>query len=172
MSYPAAAIANSFLDLSRRHGKQLTPMQIQKLVYFGHGWHLAYHRDDPLSEEPAQAWRWGPVFPTLYHSVKRWGGSPIENDVMAIRPVQTNGHRQMENSFPRVTDEDDLAFLKMIWDAYGEMTGPELSRVSHDIAGPWYRVWNESGGAQGVIIPDDLIAEYFQEKLRTAEEHG
>ena len=162
MSYPAAAIANSFLDLARLHGIQVTPMQIQKLVYFGHGWHFAYH-EDLLCEEPAQAWSWGPVFPTLYHAVKNWRTSPIENDVIAVRFIQSNGQHLVEKTVPRITDEDDLVFLEMLWDVYGEMTGPALSSLSHDINGPWFRVWNESGGAQGVIIPNGLIQEYFVE---------
>ena len=38
-------------------------------MYFGHGWHLGYGQG-ALSAEHAQAWRWGPVFPELYHAVK------------------------------------------------------------------------------------------------------
>ncbi|MXY86250.1 MAG: DUF4065 domain-containing protein [Chloroflexi bacterium] len=167
MSYPAAAIANSFLDLARAHGKRLTPMQIQKLVYFAHGWHLAYE-ESPLSEEQAQAWRWGPVFPTLYHAVKLWGREPIERDVIAFRLIREDGHHRVEKSVPRVIDGVHTAFLETIWDAYGEMSGPALSSLSHDIDGPWYRVWHESGGAHGVIIPDELIQEYFGERLKAA----
>ena len=142
-------------------------MQIQKLVYFAHGWHLAYHKEI-LCEEQAQAWRWGPVFPTLYHAVKSWGRRPIENDVIAIRLLSENGQHRVEKSVPRVTEDEDTTFLHTIWEAYGEMTGPALSRLSHDIDGPWFRMWNESGGAQGVIIPNELIQGYFEEKLKAA----
>ena len=169
MPYPAAAIANSFLDLARSDGRQLTPMQIQKLVYFAHGWHLA-SVDEELSEEGAQAWRWGPVFPTLYHAVKQWGGGPVDSDVTATSFVIRNGQHHIARSVRRVAnDKDTQAFLSTIWGVYRGMTGPELSRLSHDIDGPWYRVWSESEGAMGAVIPNDLIREYFQEKLEIAK---
>ncbi len=147
-------------------------MQIQKLVYFAHGWHLALV-GDALSEEEAQAWRWGPVFPALYHAVKQWGGGPVESDVIAIRFVRDNGHHHVERTVPRVDDGESAGpLLATIWEVYGEKTGPELSRLSHDIEGPWYRVWTESAGAYGTIIPNDLIREYFAEKLTAGDESG
>ena len=83
MSYLAAAVANSFLEIAKSAGEPLDPMKLQKLVYFGHGWHLGYE-PGALSVENAQAWRWGPVFPDLYHAIKIWGSGPIMEPVVAV----------------------------------------------------------------------------------------
>lgn len=60
--YKAKAAANYCLDLAEEEGKRLDPMQIQKLVYFAHGWYLAL-TGEPLVEEHPEAWAYGRSFP-------------------------------------------------------------------------------------------------------------
>ena len=81
MGYSAFAVANYFLRLGRDSGEEITPLKIQKLVYIAHGYHLAFTASDnspnglPLvDDEFAEAWQYGPVFPSLYHHFKRFGG--------------------------------------------------------------------------------------------------
>jgi uncharacterized phage-associated protein len=54
----------------------MTPLKIQKLVYFLHGWHLAV-RADPAIGESFEAWPYGPVLSSLYQQFKGFGRSPI-----------------------------------------------------------------------------------------------
>ena len=68
------AIANHFIDLSPNG---LTLMQLLKLSYISHGFTLAL-LDKPLADEYAEAWRFGPVFPSIYHEFKKKSG-PIKN---------------------------------------------------------------------------------------------
>ena len=72
MPYDPKAIANYFLDLARAQEKALTPLKIQKLVYFANGWHLAI-KGVPLINEQVEAWRFGPVIPSLYTHFERMG---------------------------------------------------------------------------------------------------
>ena len=37
MRYDPRAVANYFLELAEAHGQGLTPMKLQKLVYFANG---------------------------------------------------------------------------------------------------------------------------------------
>src|SRR5277367_2017193 len=76
MPYDSKAVANYFLDRADQSGKKLDPMQLLKLVYFAHGWYLA-DSGAPLIDEMVEAWRYGPVIPSLYHEFKAFGKNPI-----------------------------------------------------------------------------------------------
>ena len=54
----------------------LTPLKLQKLIYYAHGWHLAI-RNAPLIDEVIEAWEYGPVVPNVYHEFKKFGNRPI-----------------------------------------------------------------------------------------------
>ena len=69
MPFSAAAVANEFLHLAHRDDRPITPLKMQKLVYFAHGWHLAI-TGAPLISEPIQAWQYGPVISSLYQIFK------------------------------------------------------------------------------------------------------
>src|SRR5260370_7712236 len=76
MPYPAKAVANEFLELAKKDGQQLTQMQLQKLVYFAYGWYLAI-TGTRLIDERVEGWQWGPVFPSIYKGLKRFGSSSV-----------------------------------------------------------------------------------------------
>ena len=166
MPYSSAAIANRFLDLARRDGIELTPMQIQKLVYFAHGWHLGFEQG-PLSAEHAQAWQWGPVFPELYHAIKKWGGGPIGERVSVMRVELSGDEYRLVQRTPTIAESDSFSsrLVDRAWEVYGDMSGPALSQLSHDPNGPWSRIRTKSRAERGVDIPDELIRVYFEAKL-------
>ena len=82
--YRACAIANYFLERAER--EPITQMKVQKLVYFAHGWHLGITQK-PLINEQVEAWPYGPVIPSLYQDLKRWGADPI------TEPIKDRGVR-------------------------------------------------------------------------------
>ena len=149
MPYRPAVVANAFLDLAEKAGTELSPMQIQKLVYFSHGWHLAFDRGT-LCSERAQAWRWGPVFPSLYHALKHWGSGAIRERIEV--PWE-------------ISDDFASSLIARVWDVYGDMTAIALSQLSHDPEGPWQQVRTQSHGDRNVDIPDQIIKDYFEKKL-------
>ena len=162
MAHSAVAIANSFWDIAQAAGQPVDPMKVQKLVYFAHGWHLGYERG-VLSVENAEAWRWGPVFPDLYHAVKHWGSGTIPQP---IRAVEYNGYELRWND-PRMSSQDEFAqqLARRVWEVYGPMSGPALSHLTHEKDGPWYQTWRRAPGVRGVVIPNPVIERHFKQKL-------
>ena len=61
MAYSAYAIANAFVQLAQE-GRipQLTPMKLQKLMYFTQAWYLR-ERGFPLLDDHFSRWQYGPV---------------------------------------------------------------------------------------------------------------
>ncbi|WP_366513810.1 type II toxin-antitoxin system antitoxin SocA domain-containing protein [Planktotalea sp.] len=51
-------------------------MKLQKLVYIAYGWHLALSGKKLFTEE-IEAWKHGPVVPSLYHEFKHLRENPI-----------------------------------------------------------------------------------------------
>jgi uncharacterized phage-associated protein len=54
----------------------LTPLKLQRLVYYCQGFHLALY-GKPLFPEPIEAWKRGPVCPLLYRALKPAGIYPV-----------------------------------------------------------------------------------------------
>ena len=155
-SYDPRAVANQFIRLADHRRQELTPMKLQKLLYFAHGWHLAIY-GKPLLRERIEAWRHGPVIESIYHEVKVHGSGPITTYFMD--PSSSAPRRA---SVPK-GDRRTLAFIERIWDVYGGFSGPELSQMTHLPDGPWSEAFDISEAtSEKVYIPDDQMQGYFK----------
>jgi uncharacterized phage-associated protein len=156
------AVANFFIQKSIDTGKPITPMKLVKLVYIAHGWHLGL-TGDSLLPEAAQAWKYGPVIPSVYHAVKHYENSYVaELQACPVDPSKGFGWE-----YPIITNPKIISFLEEIWSSYKDFTALQLSAMTHQIATPWYRTWYERGGkdSMGVPIANDLIEEHYKAKV-------
>ena len=152
MAETAAAVANYFIKKALEEGVELTPMQLIKLVYLAHGWHLGLS-GEPLIAERVEAWKYGPVIKSLYHQFKHYGGRGLDEDALIpnttlLEPLRLEG------------------FLDAVWWRYGRLSGLQLSTLTHQTDSPWDKVWNQQGGKKlfAVKIPDELIRDYYKAK--------
>ena len=163
MGYSAKAVANYFLSRYRKHG--ITPLKIQKLVYLAHGWYMAFHEDPLIDDEYAEAWRYGPVFSSLYHEFKHRGRLPIVDfatelefdDFMETDPKITETTPKVDPS-----DTQTINLLDKIWSVYGNRSGMELSRITHKTGSPWEETRNETGWRKNAHIDDKRIKAYYK----------
>ena len=138
-------VANEFVKLADENGESLTPMQLLKLVYIAHGWMLAlYNR--PLIREEVQAWQYGPVIPILYRAVRRYRSGPVQR----IDGVSSD----------EVLDEDEKSIVQQVYEIYGDLSGPALSRMTHAKDTPWAQVYEP--GSFGLVISNDLIEARYE----------
>lgn len=143
-------IANKFISLAQKENKQLTNMQLQKLVYFAQGFNLAL-LNKPLYYNNTHAWQWGPVIPQLYKKLQQYGSGFVSNHI----PVDDH----TESNIPPQSNE----IIKAVWNYYGTYTGGQLSSITHQKSSPWSITWAEK---QFSIIPLERIAAHYKEKVR------
>ena len=171
--YKAKAIANYFLELGQRDDVALTPMKLQKLIYFAHGWYLAFH-GKPLIDERIQAWEFGPVIRTVYDEFKGQGKARIDEPALSY---ELSGSRLVAFK-PEVPESDTQTrmLLDRIWEVYKGLTAYQLSTLTHQANSPWEKTYNAHPGVRNLTIDDVDITAYFRKMLddnrqrRAAEE--
>lgn len=161
MPFSAAAVANEFLHLAHRDRKNITPLKMQKLVYFAHGWHLAI-TGRPLLTEPIQAWKFGPVIPTLYQEFKEYGADPIPFPATAY--VAGQGQVVVRLEHEGTPEEVQVArqIIERVWREYGKYTAAQLTTFTHSEDSPWARTPDKE--EPGTVISNDEIRDYFLAK--------
>jgi uncharacterized phage-associated protein len=175
MPFESKAIANYLLDLARAKGSSLTPMKLQKLAFFSHGWHLAL-TDSPLIIGGVQAWKYGPVITSLYATFREFGNQAIPCKAQDIRFVPgPKGEAKLEPYEPSIdTDvgqgdkELAKAIINRVYEVYGKYEGLQLSDMTHREGTPWWTVRKEYQGEmpRGLKIPDEMIISFFKKQLQ------
>jgi len=172
VAFPVGSVANYFLDLADQDGVAVSPMKLQKLVYLAHGWHWAI-ADAPLLDEVVEAWKFGPVVPSLYHEFKRFGAGRIEGErFRKVEHSRNGGWTLVPCEMPDDTDEATLAraLIERVWEVYREYTGVQLSNLTHQAGTPWQKTWDGMGERKrkGKDIDEDMIRDHFKQLAGTA----
>lgn len=138
MAYSAYAIANAFVQLAQE-GRipQLTPMKLQKLMYFTQAWYLR-ERGFPLLDDHFSRWQYGPVIPAIYHEFKAYEAGVITQPAQTLS-ADSDGWNAHVPAVPK-SDRDTWALLRVIAQRYGGFSGPQLSAITHKAGGAWARV--------------------------------
>ncbi|MYG39972.1 MAG: DUF4065 domain-containing protein [Nitrospira sp. SB0677_bin_15] len=174
MGYTAKAIANYFLA---HYGKKgISPLKLQKLIYIAHGWHLAIQEKPLVDDEFAEAWQFGPVFPSIYHEFKSFGSNPIPANERA-KELRSDFNQEppvftWETPMIRENDKETPALLDRVWEVYSKYTASELSALTHQEGTPWHTVWNENPGMKNMHIENDEIKKYYKRLSEQRNDNG
>ena len=136
------SVANYLLD----KGDNLDQLKLIKLVYLCHGWSLGI-LDAPLVNETAEAWQYGPVFPSLYEVTQIFGKSIV-------------GPLLGDNKIAKLT-KPQKELVNLVYDKYSHLNGVQLMRMSHEPGTPWHTVWVKHPYKQAPI-GDDLIKRHYK----------
>jgi uncharacterized phage-associated protein len=136
-------VARYFLALvDEEAGDSLSNLKLQKLVYYGQGFHLALY-DAPLFSECIEAWQHGPVIPALYHAFKQFGAGPVLMD---------------GDLNPRAYPKEVKELLEEVYSVYGQFSAVRLRNITHQEP-PWQMT------RDGGIISHELMKEYFKTQI-------
>jgi uncharacterized phage-associated protein len=125
-----------------------TNLELQKLAYFCHGWHLAL-LNEPLVDEAFEAWRFGPVLPSIYHKFKVFSSNPIPGD-----------HPLVTSEDPLEGNSDRAKLIDRVLTVYGKLSSFQLVEISHVANGPWAQVWENDANTSN--IDDASIKAFFK----------
>jgi len=181
----AIQVANFFLEKSFKENRALTVLKLVKLTYFAYGW-IAAVLDRQLFDEPVQAWKYGPVVPSVYFEFKRWGNLPIMaygtkldisdevDEAAGDNPGEAqSGIVRMEYP-PEIEDEDVREGLDWVWKMYSPYTGVSLSQLTHAKNTPWgdtYKPWSRTKNpTEQNKISYEKIRGHFKKLLEEIEQ--
>ncbi|HEY4010012.1 MAG TPA: type II toxin-antitoxin system antitoxin SocA domain-containing protein, partial [Acidobacteriaceae bacterium] len=137
----------------------LTQINIQKLVYFAHGWHLAF-KHTSLIQEPIEAWKYGPVVRRLYDAFKYFGSSPITEKATEWYMSPEGRLTSKVPNLEGISEEDDLyarSLVDSIWKKYGTLEPFKLVEITHLPESPWTKAIQERKN----VISNGEIEQYF-----------
>lgn len=137
-------VANFFIDTVKHSVDTMTNMKINKLMFFAQGWSLAL-LNRPLFNEAIQAWKFGPVVPSVYQAFKYCGKNNIEITD--------------EDYLSNVFKSDEFELLINVFAEYSKYSTSRLVALTHMPNTPWSIAY-ESG--KNNIIPNESIQAYFK----------
>jgi len=147
----AFPVANHVLWRANKDAVDISPMKLQKILFFLHGWYLAV-TGQGLIDEGFAKWRYGPVIPSVYRELKHYGGSPIEEYIRQYDPNSKDfiPYFVNTNALPRFSE-----ILERVWAQYSGLSAIQLSSITHEAGSPW------DVAVQDSRIDDQTIRNYF-----------
>ena len=151
--YYPSHIANYFLSKS-----ELTNYILNKLVYFSYGFYLA-SKNKKLFSEKIEAWKYGPVIPSIYHHLVRFGNQPI------TKMVVYHSRSKDKRIEPKVdsSDEEIIDLLEIVYKKYGNLPESTLQEMTHHPNSPWEKVYIADEDC--IPLDDTHIKEHFRSLL-------
>lgn len=141
-------VARLFIDIAGQQaengqGDGMTNLRLQKLLYFAQGWYMARY-GKPLFTAPIEAWKLGPVVPTIYGEYQHCGNSPIHDDPPA------------EDAFTA----EEFELLMDVVREYDRYSTSALIDMTHENGTPWAKAFRQD--MLRIPLDNAEIMKYFE----------
>jgi uncharacterized phage-associated protein len=162
MNTNALSVANYFIELAQKEGRPIHLLGLVKRVYIAHGFALALLEHGLLDPrfDKVEAWKYGPVIPSVYHSFKQYRVKSI-NEQTVVMVWDEKNMRPVFNT-PNLTDKDEKRVVEMVWKRYKEYSDNELVTLTHMKGTPWDMCFIKD---ENVAIPDILTENYYRKLI-------
>lgn len=120
--------------------KEVTPLMLQKLLYFIQGIYSALY-GKPIFAEDCRAWIHGPVYPEVYDLFRDFKYNPIDDARFAL----------LEGIEDALTD-DEKRVIDIVLNTFGMYGGKVLEKITHN-----EEPWQEARKGYGDSIPSNEI---------------
>lgn len=123
-------LSNNILYRAFAQSSPITPMKLQKLLYFIYRDYFKQTRQQIFAER-FEVWKFGPVLPNVYHEFKQYGRHAISS-----YSKDSNGDSFM------IREDSDNALIRVVedvWTQYKDVNGIFLSKITHQPNSAWYK---------------------------------
>ena len=160
MKSNATAIANYFVDLAQRDNIKLKQLGLMKRVYITHGFYLAIFDRSALDErfDTVEAWKNGPVIPSVYHSFKYNRDNSITEKAIIVRVKKDT----ITFEEPVLENDTIKAIAEKVWKRYEGFNDFELVDLLHRPGTPWAFCYEEGKSNE---IPDFYTKAYYKKVI-------
>lgn len=129
------ALANTVLKKSFDEKIPVTPMKLQKLLYFICAQYMKNNDGKPLISERFEVWQYGPVLSSAYY----------EFNAFRARPIQRFAKDAQGTAYIINPDSEDIMrAIDQIWHKYKHYTAAELSSMTHQPGSAWTKAHERS----------------------------
>jgi uncharacterized phage-associated protein len=160
----AFPVANHILWRANKDADDISPMKLQKILYFLHGWYLAI-TGQRLVDEGFMRWQYGPVVPSVYRELRHYGAMPIDD---YIKQYDENTGQFLPffvntNALPQFND-----VLERVWQQYRGFSAIQLSSMTHQAGSPW-ALTTPNDQIEDGLIQQHFVQQAFQNQLLAHE---
>lgn len=163
----AIAIANEFVKIAKEKkimdAPKLTCLRLMKLTYIAHGFILALLNQDVYGakRDKVEAWKYGPVFPSVYYQFKKKKGDEIRDYAVILKyEVGADDNVKVWDESPKLVDADKKAICEAVWSRYRNTSDEQLVDMLHEEGTPWREVYEEG---KCIVIPDAYTKKYYMD---------
>ena len=130
--------------------EEVTPLMLQKLLYFSQGVYSALY-GKPIFEEDCRAWVHGPVYPEIYELFRDFKYNPIDDARFAL----------LEGTEDALTD-DEKRVIDLVVNTFGMYGGKVLEKITHN-EDPWMEARKGYGDSipSSELLPKERIMKYY-----------
>jgi uncharacterized phage-associated protein len=166
MNTNALSVANYFVELASKEGLEVRQYGLIKRVYITHGFTLAYYDRPALDPrfDRVEAWKNGPVIPSVYHSFKHNRNNPITEPCIIM---DYRGEGEGEIKTPILYDEEIQEIAEGVWEAYKDISDSRIMELLHREGTPWSLCY-EYGKTNE--IPDLYTKVFYRRMVKKTEE--
>ncbi|EMX52731.1 TPA: Panacea domain-containing protein [Escherichia coli] len=113
------SVADYLLCFAQEHGDVMTPLKLQKMVFYADAWYMALNGGQELIPDQFEAWVHGPVARELYSRFADYKWRPIDEEIQC----------------PELSEEIKK-HLDEIYQVFGGYSAYELEQLTHQEK-PW-----------------------------------
>lgn len=131
--------------------EEVTPLTLQKLLYFIQGVHSALY-GYPIFIEDCRAWIHGPVYPEVYDLFRDFKYNPIDDARFALLEGNANA-----------LTKDEKRVIDLVVNTFGMYGGKMLERIAHNEE-PWKnaRMGYDDSAPSSEPLPRESIMKYYE----------